>query len=277
LMALLLLAITYLAASTLGAPEQVSLNYGSLPSEMVAMWTTVNADSSSTFCEFGTAPDNLDNVVVATRSSYYMASSNYTSPIIFKAVMTGLTAGNKIYYYRVGSPSLGYSNVFSFKSNPGFGASVTPVTFHLLGDVGQTENSISTLEQIVEVESSLTTFSGGIVSMGDLSYANGNQPLWDSFGNMRQFAASQIPMFSITGNHEWFDSKNYDFTAFQQRFDYPLVNGKKELYYSFNVGLAHWVMVSGYCQEMHTVVTQPCLSADSEQMNVCDESFLIVL
>ena len=93
---------------------------------------------------------------------------------------------------------------------------------------------------------------------------------------MRQFAAAQIPMFSITGNHEWFDSNNYDFTAFLNRFDYPLVDGKKELYYSFNVGLAHWVMISGYCQEMHSVATQPCLSADSAQMAVRTQLLLVV-
>lgn len=45
------------------------------------------------------------------------------------------------------------------------------------------------------------------------------------------------------------------------------MNGKKELYYSYNAGLAHIVMVAGYCQEMKSTYTQPCLATGSPQMN----------
>lgn len=171
-----------------------------------------------------------------------------------------------------------------------------PVTFHLLGDVGQTTNSVSTLQQILDIDGLLDSFSAGIVNMGDLSYANGNEPLWDrwtilhyliyllvinilcesifvlhdSFGNLRQFTAAKVPMFSTVGNHEWFDSANYDFTAFKTRFDTPKIaaGGERQLYYSFDIGLAHWVMVSGYCQEMKSVVTQPCLAKGSPELAV---------
>lgn len=142
------------------------------------------------------------------------------------------------------------------------------------------------------LDSSMDTLSGGMINMGDLSYANGDEPLWDrygkyvicenvtalttalcgiiSFGNLKQFAAANIPMMTTAGNHEWFDSSNYDFTAFLSRYDYPLAKGftSKQLYYSFNVGLVHWVMVSGYCKEMKLTSTQPCLSADSAQLAV---------
>ena len=53
------------------------------------------------------------------------------------------------------------------------------MTFHLLGDVGQTTNSVSTLQQILDIDGLLDSYSAGIVNMGDLSYANGNEPLWD--------------------------------------------------------------------------------------------------
>lgn len=141
-----------------------------------------------------------------------------------------------------------------------------PVTFHLVGDLGQTTNSNSTLEQLSELDLSLKTYSGGIINMGDLSYANGDEPLWDSFGVLKQHTAAKIPMFTTVGNHEWFDSDNYDFTAFLARFDTPSTDG--QLYYSFDVGLAHWVMVAGYCQQMKTVTSQPCLAAGSPQMKV---------
>ena len=44
------------------------------------------------------------------------------------------------------------------------------------------------------------------------------------------------------------------------------MDGEEKLYYSFDAGLAHWVMVAGYCQEMNTVYTQPCIAPDSPQM-----------
>jgi hypothetical protein len=100
--------------------------------------------------------------------------------------------------------------------------------------------------------------------MGDLSYANGNQPLWDSFGNMRQTAAAKIPFQTTMGNHEWLDTL-HNFKAYTARFENPMVNGSKELYYSFSVGLVHFVMVAGYCPEMMTTREQPCLKAGSAQ------------
>jgi hypothetical protein len=150
-------------------------------------------------CQFGLSPDNLDMKAVAVGSTYTI--SRYTSPMLFKATMTGLIEGNKQYFYRVGSDTTGYSEVFSFKSNPGVGKG--PITFHVMGDLGQTGNSQETLEEILADEGALGagTLSGGIVSMGDLSYANGNQPEWDSFGRLRQMASSTIPMQTTLGNY----------------------------------------------------------------------------
>jgi acid phosphatase type 7 len=64
---------------------------------------------------------------------------------------------------------------------------------------------------------------------------------------------------------EWFDDNAYAFTAYLARFDNPTVNGKRELYYSFDAGLVHWVMVAGYCPEMKSTSTQPCLQEGSAQ------------
>ena len=57
-----------------------------------------------------------------------------------------------------------------------------PVRFHLLGDVGQTTNSQNSFQEILDQElNAVGVMSGGIVNMGDLSYANGDEPLWDRF------------------------------------------------------------------------------------------------
>lgn len=188
------LATSALAAS--GAPEQLGLNYGQDSTEMVASWAMWNGEEVGEV-QYGTSPDNLNMSALTTGSAYTIKS--YTSPFIYKAVLTGLEPGNQPYYYRVGSEASGYSEVYSFKSHPG--SSRSSITFHVIGDLGQTENSMNTLLQLNENEAALATLSGGIVSMGDLSYANGDEPLWDSFGVMRQVSAAQIPMFTTLGNH----------------------------------------------------------------------------
>jgi hypothetical protein len=103
-----------------------------------------------------------------THTAYTVAS--YSSPSLYTATLRDLPTGNKEYFYSCGSSSLGYSPVHSFKTHPGL---VEDVTFFVLGDVGQTSNSENTMNELVEYEALLSSKSGGIISMGDLSYANG--------------------------------------------------------------------------------------------------------
>ena len=189
-------ALLTVALADAGAPEQIGINYGQDSSEMVASWAVWDGAETGEV-QYGTSPNNLNMSTLTTGSPYTI--KDYTSPFIYKAVMTGLAPGNQKYYYRVGSESSGYSEVFSFKSHPG--SSRDSITFHVIGDLGQTENSANTLLQLNDNENALSTLSGGIISMGDLSYANGNEPLWDSFGIMRQVSAAQIPMLTTLGNH----------------------------------------------------------------------------
>lgn len=104
-----------------------------------------------------------------TSSTSYTVLS-YNSPSLYTATLGDLPTGNNQYFYSCGSSSLGYSPVQSFKTHPGL---VDDVTFFVLGDVGQTSNSENTLNELVQYEQLLTSKSGGIISMGDLSYANG--------------------------------------------------------------------------------------------------------
>ena len=208
---------------------------------MVVTWASSSGDTMGGSCKYGDSASSLSNSATATGTSYTLNS--YTSPVLYKATLTNLEVGNHVYYYQCGSTATGFSNVLSFKSHPGVGRD--GVTFHVIGDLGQTSNSETTLQELVDNEKALTGPSGGIISMGDLSYADRDEPLWDTFGNMKQFASQNIPMMTTLGNHEWFDDSNYEFTAYKARFDNPPVNGKKELYYSFDAGLVHWVMVAG--------------------------------
>eukprot|EP00428_Durinskia_dybowskii_P067947 CAMPEP_0170369172 /NCGR_PEP_ID=MMETSP0117_2-20130122/7843_1 /TAXON_ID=400756 /ORGANISM="Durinskia baltica, Strain CSIRO CS-38" /LENGTH=459 /DNA_ID=CAMNT_0010623877 /DNA_START=1 /DNA_END=1380 /DNA_ORIENTATION=+ len=247
-------------ASTL--VEQMTLSFDSDPSKLMFSFAAFSNETNAQFW-WGTDKYNFNNYVNVTGIQYNL--NGYTSPMIYKGTITGLTPGNTIYYYSGGSDALGWSDENYFKTHPGVG--VEDVTFHVFGDLGQTENSANTLNELIAYEKALSSKTGGILSMGDLSYANGDEPLWDSFGKLITLASGHIPMMTTYGNHEWFDSRNHDFTAVLSRYNNPKVDGERQLYYSFESGLVHWVMISGYCQEMKTVYTQPCLAEGSPQMN----------
>jgi hypothetical protein len=101
------------------------------------------------------------------------------------------------------------------------------------------------------------------------SDADGVQPVWDDFGRLTQFIAQTLPIQSLPGNHEWFDSSStpsLSFLAYINRFSVPNHgDSNDELYYSFSTGLFHVVMLAGYCPEMTTTKSQPCLAAGSAQ------------
>jgi hypothetical protein len=225
-------------ASTL--VEQLTLSYDTDPSNVLFAFAAFSDEPQAEFW-WGTDAHNLTNYVKSNGAKYTL--NGYTSPMIYKGKVTNLSAGNNVYYYAAGSDALGWSEVSSFKTHPGVG--VEDVTFHVFGDLGQTDNSASTLNELISYEGALRSKSGGIVSMGDLSYANGDEPLWDSFGNLITRASGHIPMLTTYGNHEWFDSPNYDFTAVLSRYNNPSVDGVRQLYYSFDSGLVHWVMIAG--------------------------------
>ena len=246
--------------------EQLSLVYEANVGDKVHLLFAAKDDDPSDdyYCYFGDNVNSLTSKVVATGTSYIIGS--YKSPVLYQCDSKTLESGNKPYYYQVKcSDGKSLSTVNSFKSHPGIGILDQPVTWHIFGDLGNTDNSVNTITEVVNNENDLTNLSGGIISLGDLSYANGDEELWDDWANMIQAATKSIPLFTTLGNHEWFDDEDYAFTAYLARTYNPKINNNRELYYSFNMGPVHWVMIAGYCSEMSSVTTQPCLADGAPQ------------
>jgi hypothetical protein len=137
-------------------PEQIGLNYGSETSQIVITWADFGKDATYTnaIVKFGFSIDQLIYSVEATGQTY--TYQIYTSPMLYKANLNGLIEGKKIYYYHVGSTEGIYSDVYSFKTHPGIG--VDSVKFHLVGDLGQTENSKNNLIGILDNEQAMTGY-----------------------------------------------------------------------------------------------------------------------
>ncbi|KAJ8510192.1 hypothetical protein OPV22_000626 [Ensete ventricosum] len=114
------------------------------------------------------------------------------------------------------------------------------------GDLGQTEWTASTLARVAESNYDM------LLLPGDLSYADTQQPLWDSFGRFVQPYASSRPWMVTEGNHdiEAFPVFHcHPFVAYDNRWRMPYEESgsASNLYYSFDVaGAVHVVMLGSY-------------------------------
>lgn len=93
----------------------------------------------------------------------------------------GPLQANTHYFYQVGDPSQdanssdALSEIYSFKTPPEVGPNSFPYHLGLIGDLGQTENSMETLDHAAALQ------PDSILNVGDLSYADGYQPRYGSF------------------------------------------------------------------------------------------------
>jgi len=207
---------------SIGAPEQIMLTWGSGITQVVVSWAVFGQRSGpGCVVEWGTQRARLHSISVASGRTYNMTNPRwvgkrivgsypmYTSPTLFTAMMSDLEPGGNSIFYRVGCDGR-FSSIRSFRSHPGVGQEALqgrPVTFQMLGDCGQTNNSASTLRELLSTSQRLSVatnaFVGGVIDMGDLSYADGNEPLWDSYRRLIEPVASTIPHQTVVGNHEW--------------------------------------------------------------------------
>jgi len=223
------------------APEQVHIAMGSNYSQMVIAWVTEGPANSTVI--FGKDKDNLTQTSTGNSSSYTRHQDQYTSGEIHSVMLKDLEP-ETTYFYQVGDVTE-ESRVFSFRTAPPVGPSV-PYSFSVVGDLGQTQHSRDTIHHI-EADPDVTDM---VLIAGDLSYADGYQPRWDSWGRMMQHLASARPLMVSPGNHEEEVDKEHNFfQAFQARFFMPSESSNStggNLWYSFNVGPAHIVTLCSY-------------------------------
>eukprot|EP00239_Pterosperma_sp_CCMP1384_P010108 CAMPEP_0197862064 /NCGR_PEP_ID=MMETSP1438-20131217/38526_1 /TAXON_ID=1461541 /ORGANISM="Pterosperma sp., Strain CCMP1384" /LENGTH=309 /DNA_ID=CAMNT_0043479475 /DNA_START=157 /DNA_END=1086 /DNA_ORIENTATION=- len=137
------------------------------------------------------------------------------------------------------------------------------MNYSLIGDLGQTANSLDTVHHLIASADPV------IVHVGDLSYADGYQPRWDTYANMVQPLASLVPWMTVEGNHEIEAGLSVPFLAYTTRYHMtagetmtpgetmppgkttltstdPNPSKPSSLYYSFVHGAATWLMLGSY-------------------------------
>lgn len=185
----------FIESSGTGEPEQIWINYGKTPDTMILTWITpgTTTDAGKVEAVEGTTPGNWNYFGQATLSSY--TTIGYTSGTIHRAMLTSLQV-NTVYTYHVGSNTSGWSVPTQFTSHPGIGL-IYPIRFGVCGDVGQTNYSNATIYHIKGIQPTVNS----VFITGDISYADSDQPRWDSFGRLAQPLSSQIPFMTAPGNH----------------------------------------------------------------------------
>lgn len=88
------------------------------------------------------------------------------------------------------------TKLYSFRTPPALGSRV-PLTFGVIADVGQTEDSAATYNHILA-----DTDVVSVIHAGDMSYADCDQERWDVWGRLVEPLASKVPYMVAVGNHE---------------------------------------------------------------------------
>ncbi|KAL2323100.1 hypothetical protein Fmac_027479 [Flemingia macrophylla] len=213
-------------------PQQVHI---SLVGEdhMRVSWVTEEKHSES-LVEYGTKKGEYSTNATGEHTSYNYFL--YKSGMIHQ-VQIGPLRPNTTYYYRCGVSG----PEFSFKTPP----HKLPIEFVVVGDLGQTEWTASTLKHVDSKDYDV------FLLPGDLSYADSHQPLWDSFGRLVEPYASRRPWMVTEGNHEIESFPIIHpqvFKAYNARWPMPYKESgsTSNLYYSFEVAATHVIMLGSY-------------------------------
>ncbi|XP_052488738.1 bifunctional purple acid phosphatase 26 isoform X2 [Gossypium raimondii] len=207
-------------------------------------WVTADKPGSSRV-QYGTSEKKYDFKADGTVANYTFY--NYKSGYIHHCLVDGLEYETK-YYYKIGE---GHSSrEFWFQTPPKIDPD-SPFTFGIIGDLGQTYNSLSTLEHYMQ--------SGGqtVLFLGDLSYADRYQYndvgiRWDSWGRFIERSAAYQPWIWSAGNHEIEYMPDVGevlpFKSFLHRFSTPHLASRSNnpLWYAIRRVSAHIIVLSSY-------------------------------
>lgn len=244
-------------------PQQVHISLVGNDHMMIS-WVTDNKHVPSAV-EYGKESGKYEASASGEHTSYRYFF--YSSGKIHN-VKIGPLDPDTIYYYQCG----GINKEFSFKTPP----AKFPIKFVVAGDLGQTEWTASTLEHIKKWDFDV------LLSPGDLSYADGQQPLWDTFGRFVEPLASQRPWMVTQGNHEIEQIpivEAHGFKAYNARWRMPFEESgsSSNLYYSFDTAGVHIIMLGSYTDFKAGSAQYQWLEADLAKVDRKTTPWLIAL
>jgi hypothetical protein len=201
--------------------SQIHLSQGKTPTTTVISWVTKfisHSDLNSiSIVNYGLIKNNLNFSSIGYSSHYNFTwpyHNIYSSGLIHHVEIKNLLP-DTIYYYQCIN-NISKSNILSFRTNQYVG-SINPQIFTIVGDLGQTSDSKYTISHM-----SKQLYSNLILHVGDLSYADCNQTLWDSYGELIEPLSSKKMWMVAPGNHEIeFTNAQEPYRAFEERYKMP--------------------------------------------------------
>ncbi|XP_019156107.1 PREDICTED: purple acid phosphatase 1-like isoform X3 [Ipomoea nil] len=227
------------------APQQVHITQGDYEGKgVIISWTTHKHGSKAVHYWAENSRAKRFSVGAVVTYKYY----NYTSDYIHHCTIKDLEHDTK-YYYKLGSGHA--KRVFWFVTPPKPGPDV-PYTFGLIGDLGQTYDSNTTLTHYEQNPAK----GQAVLFVGDLSYAdrypNHDNNRWDTWGRFSERSVAYQPWIWIAGNHE-IDyapqiGEYQPFVPFTNRYPTPFeASGSGDpLWYSIKRASAHIIVLSSY-------------------------------
>ncbi|KAK4757223.1 hypothetical protein SAY87_007350 [Trapa incisa] len=212
---------------------------------------------------------------ISTSYKYY----NYTSGFIHHCTLKNLAFDTK-YYYVLGVGH--FRRTFSFTTPPKVGPDV-PHTFGVMGDIGQTFDSNTTLTHYMANPKNPQT----LLFVGDLSYAD-DHPFhdnvrWDTWGRFAEKSAAYQAWICAPGNHE-IDyapeiGETTAFKPFLHRYYSPYKDSQSPspLWYSVRRASAHIIVLSSYSAFAKYSPQHDWLKGELPKVNRTETPWLIVL
>ncbi|XP_044464881.1 bifunctional purple acid phosphatase 26-like [Mangifera indica] len=227
------------------APQQVHITQGDYNGKAVIIsWVTADEPAPSKV-QYGKSENKYDFSAEGTMTNYTFYK--YKSGYIHQCLIDGLEYDTK-YYYKIVSGDA--SREFWFQTPPKIDPDAS-YKFGIIGDLGQTYNSLSTLKHYMQ--------SGGqtVLFVGDLSYADRYQYndvgiRWDSWGRFIEQSAAYQPWIWSAGNHEIdympYMGETTPFKSFLHRYPTPYLASKSSnpLWYAIRRASAHIIALSSY-------------------------------
>lgn len=259
------------------APQQVHITQGGLHGSAVTIsWVTQDERGLSKVL-YGTSEDKLEFSAEGKVTHYQYF--NYTSGFIHHCTIRKLKHDTK-YYYRVG---IGHTpRTFWFITPPEIGPDV-PYTFGLIGDLGQSFDSNSTLTHYER-----NPLKGqAVLFVGDLSYAdnypNHDNVRWDTWGRFVERVTAYQPWIWTAGNHE-IDfapeiGETEPFKPYRHRYHVPYKasGSTSPFWYSIRRASAHIIVLASYSAYGKYTPQYKWLEAELPKVNRTETPWLIVL
>ena len=221
-------------------PRGTHLSWTADPlSTRTATWFTDGEDAPPSFIEFGPVSAGMSAADIASaplpgRAEASTSATPGVASFTHKASAAGLDPALPM-RYRVGSAQA-WSPVRVVRPTP----TGDEFRFCHFGDHGIGRSSSTVLRAAAARQPDF------VLVAGDLSYANGDQPLWDEYVNALEadYAASGI-LLTAPGNHEEEDNNG---ATYRNRFACPGSTLSPDgTFYSFDLGRCHFVISTGGC------------------------------